>query len=156
MRRSKMWGLTALIAIAALAAGIWMGHSYADSNSPAPGSEADPLITKSYVDQALAELKDSLSGEGPGAIALEVVTVPAGQRLIGYAGTELILRAGQARAVAPSVDNGLPDLTAGTNLPPDATIPANHLLLLPRDDGRGLQAITDLIVMVRGRWTIEP
>jgi len=31
----------------------------------------------------------------------------------------------------------------------------NHLLLVPRNDGRGITAVTDIWVMVRGTYTVQ-
>ena len=35
------------------------------------------------------------------------------------------------------------------------TVGANHLILVPREDGRGIYAITDITVMVKGIYTIQ-
>lgn len=104
-----------------------------------PGTETDPLVSKSYVDQ-LARWR--------------LVTVEAGRTLVASEGTELVLRAGQAKAVA-SASGGLADVTAGKDLANREVIKANHLLLVPRGDGRGIQAVTQVILLVRGGYGIQ-
>jgi hypothetical protein len=108
-----------------------------------PGSESDPVVTKSYVDKALAEAGG----------AFVPVEVAAGLRVIGGAGAEIILRSGEAAAIG-NENNGVSDLTDGLDLPTGAVVQQNHLLLVPRDDGRGIAATTDMWVMVRGAYTI--
>lgn len=149
--------LVAVFVTAALLLGLWLGTGLAATTTPAPGSDQDPLVTKSYVDQEIAKLQDSL-GEGGGDgsfVPLQVVTVPAGQRLIGLEGTEFILRSGKGKIVGSSA-GGIPDLTGAKDLANNIDIPANHLLLIPRSDERGLRATTNLVVMVRGRYEIKP
>ncbi len=163
MRKMSLRVTAALVAIA-LATGLWLGQSYAASNALDPGSAQDPLVTRTYVDQEIAKLKESLSNSGTGTgtgggtetpgNVLEIVVVPKGQQLTGYEGTEFILRSGTARAVA-SAAGGLSNLTDGKNIPSGATIPLDNLILFPRSDGRGFRAVSEIIVLVRGKWSID-
>lgn len=118
--------------------GFLVGHQ-GRASSVAPGSDADPLVTKSYVDQFLA---------------LVVFELAKGQTLVGGAGTEIIVRSGTAKAVAGQL-GGVCDLTGGRDLAQGETVKANHLLLVPRADGRGIRADTAVWVMVRGPYTIK-
>lgn len=163
MRKVNL-SLVVLLTAVALVAGLWMGRVYAASNA-APGSDLDPLVSKSYVDDAIARLAATLDaitlpGEDPSdpptvSIGLKVVTVAKGESLIAYEGTEFILRSGQATVIG-SAAGGIPDLTAGKDLPDKTAVPANHLLLFPRSDQRGIKAVTNIIVMVRGEYSIQP
>ncbi len=158
--------------------GLWAGSmivSNADGLTAAnqPGSVGDPVVTKSYVDEAVqklvknelsqlnlssdqikqmiaAELKKSPSG----ASALSVVTFNNGETLYAGEGAEFIVRTG--KAVAYSNDgNGIPDVTGGKDLPNGTAIANNHLLIFPRE-GRGIKAASDnkgaIYVMVRGNY----
>ena len=116
-----------------------------------PGSPEDPVVTKSYVDAQIAAVKD---GAGGSAAVFEPVFVEAGKNLIGGAGTELILRSGGALAIAKGQD-GLSDVTQGKDLSGGFAVTRNHLLLIPRADGRGINAATDIWVMVKGTYSIE-
>ena len=104
-----------------------------------PGSGTDPLVSKSYVDA-----KTSYTP----------IQVTAGKQLIGKEGTEVILRSGEATAIDNGA-NGVSDITAGTDLMTGMQVGMNHLLLVPRDDGRGIYAVTDIWVMVRGDYIIK-
>lgn len=116
-----------------------LGVSIAMAATNQPGSEADPVVTKSYV--------DSRTSYSP-------ISLTAGQKLIGGEGTEIILRSGEATAIDNGA-NGISDLTIGTDLMTGSQVVTNHLLLVPRKDGRGITATTDIWVMVRGTYTIQ-
>jgi hypothetical protein len=136
---SKKTALICLVALLCVA-----GTAAALAASGAPGSESDPVVTQSYVDKLLSEA---------GGVFLPV-EVAAGKRLIGGAGAEIIVRSGEA-AIVSNENNGVSDLTLGLDLMTGESAQPNHLLLVPRDDGRGLAATTDLWVMVRGAYTIQ-
>src|SRR5690349_9511559 len=98
----------------------------ADSAQPQAGSADDPLVTKSYVDQAIAKLQGgptstpTAGGSGSTGTStdstLQVVTLQAGQVLMAGTGAEFIVRTGKTVAVSNDA-NGIPDLTAGKDLP---------------------------------------
>ncbi|MDD3169371.1 MAG: hypothetical protein PHC91_07930 [Eubacteriales bacterium] len=115
-----------------------------------PGSESDPVVTKSYVDSQIAQLHSS----GTVSDTYTVVKVNAGQKVIGKGGTEIILRSGEATAIDNGA-NGVSDITAGQDLMTGQRVGMNHLLLVPKEDGRGIQAITELYVMIRGSYSIQ-
>ena len=118
----------------------WFGRGLAFAgNAPLPGSEEDPLVSRAYVDSVLA---------------MKVVEVSPGQSLIGYSGTEIILRAGTATVIDSEL-GGLCDCTEGVDLTKGANVPINHLLLVPRDDGRGIKATSKVVVMVRGKFDVK-
>lgn len=127
-----------------------------------PGAEDDPLVTLSYVTRSIEQIKtyidtkiDGLSGSGTDSSnELVVVNVSNGQFLIGNSGTEIILRAGKATAVVSDL-GGLTDITAGVDLGKNTVIPTNHLLIIPRDDGRGVYCVSDAVFMVRGEYTVR-
>ncbi|WP_027398792.1 hypothetical protein [Anaerovorax odorimutans] len=118
--------------------------------STTPGSEDDPVVTKSYVDSQIAELKSNNTT----AETFKAIEVKAGQKLIGSEGTEIILRSGEAKAIDNGA-NGVSDISDGKDLMTGYWVYPNHLLLTPRDDGRGISATTDIWVMVRGSYTIQ-
>lgn len=129
-----------------------------------PGGNDDPLISKSYIENVLmpsikqyveSRIAEVNSGTGSGtAEAFKVVQVKKDQQLICSAGTELILRMGTATIIATE-KGGLADTTAGFDLANNAPMPANHLLIVPVADGRGVKANSDTLVMVKGGYTIK-
>ncbi|MBO5136717.1 MAG: hypothetical protein J6C17_05025 [Clostridia bacterium] len=132
------------------------------------GSSNDPLISLSYIENTLKpqleKYIDSKIGSmdnsyGGGSVSssgdkFTVVNLKKGNRLICEAGSELILRMGQAVIIA-TPKGGLADTTAGYDLPDGTLMPSNHLLIVPVADGRGMLATSDGIVMVKGGYSIE-
>ncbi|NCB41869.1 MAG: hypothetical protein EOM59_04540 [Clostridia bacterium] len=114
------------------------------------GTAADPVVTKSYVDALFASISEGNSSAG----AFQVVEVQAGAKLIGEAGTEMILRGGKATAIDNGKD-GISDLTAGKDLKTGTSVSMNHLLLIPKDDGRGILCTIRSWVMVKGEYEIQ-
>jgi len=160
-KAAKIAALVVLVIIIGFGLG-WYQSVEADSSST-PGNIDDPIVTKSYVDQAVAKLvKEELEKGGTGKIgsdlsAIEVVTVPWGSKLIVGDGGELIVRSG--KAIAYSQDkNGLSDLTDGLDISPGRPVAANHLILAPRG-GRGVEAdpkqSKGLVVLVRGGYQLQ-
>lgn len=130
-----------------------------------PGSADDPIVTKSYVDQVKEEMKaeileqvlEEASASKPGAgIALVVEALEPGESIIGFSGTEFIVRTGEVVAIEGANGDGITDITEGTNIDGGQVVEHDHLLLLPRDDGRGLkvQGTQTAYIMVRGEYTI--
>ena len=119
-----------------------------------PGSSEDPIVSKSYVDSKIAEALAGLDGGGAGGGTFTPINIGPGKKMIGGEGTELILRSGRAKAVATGSD-GLSDVTVASDVKAGNNIVQNHLLLIPRDDGRGIEAITDIWVMVKGPYTVK-
>lgn len=129
-----------------------------------PGSEDDPLVTLSYVNKKIEQLKyyidEKLAGNAGASNSNEfiVVELVRGQSLILGGSSEAILRSGEARSISRilnGIDNGLCDITVGADIKMDQLIKENHLLLSPRDDGRGARASKDTIFLVRGTYEIR-
>lgn len=125
--------LTGIITVLVLGIGVASGAV------ATPGSSEDPVVTKSYVDVK---------------VSYSPVKMEIGQVLIGDEGTEIILRSGEATAIDNGV-NGVSDITAGKDLMSGNQVVSNHLLLIPRKDGRGIQVSTEAWVMVRGSYTVQ-
>lgn len=163
-----------------------------------PGTDSDPLVTQSYVDEKISELttkvnelttkvndltakeksltesvtsltatNDELTGivdglmkkvdENEKATLFEVLELKKDQQLILGASAEIILRGGKATAIA-STSGGLSDITAGTgkDVLTGQQVPLNHLLLISRDDGRGLKVTTEKAwILVKGKYSIK-
>ncbi|MBC7104374.1 MAG: hypothetical protein H5T97_00365 [Firmicutes bacterium] len=109
------------------------------ATSPAPGSAEDPLVARSYVDRW---------------VKWEVMELQRNQVLEGKAGAMVVVRRGPAVTRDPT-GNGIPDLTAGGDLFDAQSVPLNHLLLIPRSDGRGIVARGPVWVMYRGEIVVR-
>lgn len=148
------------------------------------GTESDPLVSKSYVDSKIGEVLALINGTGGtgagsaantdeivaqvlaqinegdatgGSVAVNgyvPVSVKVGQTIYGSEGTELILRAGKGQAVINGVD-GLVDITTGGELLNGGKAVKNHLLIVPRDDGRGIKVTEAAWFLVKGGYEIK-
>lgn len=136
-----------------------------------PGSSGDPLITLSYFEQKMDELKEEFSKftttkeetkedeekkeieVDTSAFIFKIENLKAGSTLKCGEGTEFIIRTGEMKAVA-SASGGLSDVTEGTNIDGDAVVPKNHHIVVPRDDGRGLSVVTGGAIMIKGKYEI--
>ncbi|MBO5743770.1 MAG: hypothetical protein J6R68_05760 [Clostridia bacterium] len=121
-----------------------------------PGSNEDPLVTLSYINDVLmpqvksyVDSKATASNDG-----FEIVNLKSGQTVIAGASTEMILRMGNAQIVATQ-KGGVADVTSGFDLQNGAVMPSNHLLIVPLDDGRGAQMLSDGIIMIKGNYTVK-
>ena len=108
-----------------------------------PGTDGDPLITRSYVESVIYP-----------NTRFKVVEVPAGKSVILNEGTEAILRMGTCSVIA-SQKGGLSDVTMGFDLADGIVVQGNHHLICPLNDGRGLKASTTCLIMIKGNYTIK-
>ena len=110
----------------------------------------DPLITESYLnDVFFQKVKDYIAGNSS---SYKLVTVKKGGSLAANEGCEFIVRQGDARVVVSSL-GGISDITDGVDII-TGHLPLNHLMVVPRTDGRGFIADTDVLVMVKGSHKI--
>ena len=135
------------------------------------GSEGDPLVTLSYlndtfldtiltkVDQKIAarnsQIAQELGGQSASGTALTftVVTLSKGQVLTGDIGCEVMLRVGTASCVSPS-SPGLIDESSASALNNGGALVQNHLYMMTIE-GRGVQATAATTkLLVRGTYTI--
>ena len=112
-----------------------------------PGTDGDPLITKSYIDSVVYPYIDSTT-------QFKVVDVPANKSVICSAGTELILRMGNCSVIGTQ-KGGVSDVTMGFDLADGIVVQGNHHLICPLDDGRGLKTSTTCLVMIKGNYKIK-
>lgn len=143
-----------------------------------PGSDKDPLISLSYFESKIEELNEeitealtkvlnekfakaekniesSLDEIKENGVAnpstFEVVNVKTNETLICDSGTEIIVRSGKFTAIG-SAAGGISDITSGKDLSTGETIINNHLLIVPRNDGRGIIAKVAGAVMIKGNY----
>lgn len=138
----------------------------------APGDTNDPIVVLSYLNDRLSALisdynlgsiddmqkqidsLDSSSGSGgTSGVSLEIVEIKAGEKIIAGEGTELILRGGEAFIIG-SEKGGISDVTLGKDFVSGMAVVPNHLMIVPRDDGRGVYADDYAIFMVRGSYEV--
>lgn len=125
---------------------------FAFTAAAAPGTDDDPLVSKSYIDSVVYPYIDSVAASDKAGV--QIVNLEAGESIYCNAGTELILRGGEA-SVITSEKGGICDVTSGYDLADGTEIYPNHLLIVPVADGRGAYAVTDVILMVRGGYEVK-
>lgn len=108
---------------------------YAKANA---GSQDDPLVTKSYVDTVMS---------------FKPLELAKGQSVYGGEGCEIIVRGGFVTVIAPK--DGVADITAGKDLAQGFLAPTNHLLVISREDGRGVKAQETSWILVRGKYSVQ-
>ncbi len=113
------------------------------------GSEADPLVTYSYVNETF---KNEVISDANGGFVL--VTLNKGQVLNGEIGTEVLLRVGTAQCMAKS-SPGLIDTTDASTINDGTALKKNHLYMMTIED-RGVKATASTVkVLVRGSYTVS-
>lgn len=140
-----------------------------------PGDTNDPIVVLSYLNDRLTSLikdynledideikeqVDDLGGNSTGTTGsgstssdLVVVEINAGEKIIAGAGAELILRGGKATVVGSEL-GGLTNVTMGKDFVSGMEVVPNNLLIVPRDDGRGVYTDSHAIFMVRGTYEV--
>ena len=130
-----------------------------------PGTKEDPIVTQTYVEKRNEQLRyyidqkvEELQGKVNQTQAnqfFQVIEVQKGQKVFCKASTELIVRSGQAKAIA-SAAGGLSNLISGKDLKSGDVVPMNQLILVPRDDGRGIDITADkTFILIKGGYEIK-
>jgi len=142
-----------VLAITVLLVSMGMNQMFA-----APGDSSDPVITLSYIESILIPNVKKMIEEQITKIqetsTFEVVSIAKGHTLLGEAGTELILRMGKAKIVSTK-KGGIANVTSGVDLSNGTDVPSNSLLIVPLGDGRGMEILEDVIVMVKGNYSVK-
>ena len=171
---------TIRIVLITLAAALLLGiAALAASAATSAGSEDDPLVTLSYINdvflpyvtelfhkdleeketalqEALEERVTALEravGSGAGGKEYVVETLEAGQTLVCQRGAELMLRIGRAAVTAENVP-GLVDTATTGNLNDGEELIVNHLYMVTIN-GHGVRALETVKILVRGEYTIS-
>ena len=83
----------------------------------------------------------------------EVIEVMLGSKVVAKSPCDIMLRSGTAVAISQYDSQGLSDYTAGAEVMNGDSITINHMMLIPRGDGRGTSA--NAFIMIRGEYAIE-
>jgi len=136
----------------------------ADANqaaaNAAAGSAEDPLITLSYLNSVLSGSALNSLGSldlSDFSSAYTVLELWRGDKVrAGTNSVELILRpGGEAKVISPHDIMVLADLTSGIELMNGDDLPKNHVVLIPRADGRAISITSEVAyIMVRGDYEV--
>lgn len=136
MKNKKMLITLLLIAIMVFGAGYVVGAVTAE-----PGSNEDPLITKSYLDTRIEEFNKETG--------YQKITVSKGRSLVCAAGTQVIMTSGTAKANAVLLDT-----TVGKKTSKSKKLAKNHTLLVTKD-ATAIKASGSSVVYVLGNYTLN-
>ncbi len=142
----------------------------------------DPLVSLSYVEKLRAEIKSEVKAEvraemqtqiselvkeevakqinsgvggGTADYSFVTVTLQAGEKLMAKSSCELLVRSGSCKAITPSSSQALIDKTNDTSIQNGADVVKNHLISIPKADGRGVIAIwSGTEIIIRGEYEI--
>ncbi|MDR0958598.1 MAG: hypothetical protein LBM16_05245 [Clostridiales bacterium] len=113
-------------------------------------------LTETQKAEIVSELLAKVEGlitQGGSKEEFEPGFIQAGQTITLDGGTEFALRSGTAKAFITG-ENGLSDFTDGVDLLNGQNVPVNHLIIVPRSDGRGIIAVTDCWFIVKGAYSV--
>ena len=147
-----------------------------------PGSEGDPIVTLSFVDKKIEQIKyyvdstigvnqidiekldaelkkkdreiEELKRKVESSLTFEVVELERGQSLIADEGAEIIIRSGKTSAVYGQ-QGGLSDITSAKDLQKGESIELNHMLIASRGDGRGVKAESKVYLIIKGGYELK-
>ena len=158
MSRKKLFtiAICVLVAVAALSAAVYAAVSY--------GSQDDPLISKSYLDEVLApKLEADFQAELDAAMAniekqessdFAVISLTKGQTVSCGVGCEVMLRIGSAEALGADYPV-LVDSTNGDSVSNGSALKSNHLYLVTIA-GNGFKATAGTTkLLIRGNYTVN-
>ena len=165
-----------------LAAGLGLLISVGAVGTYAYDGTTDPLISLSFLEKFKAEELDPQTDELNKRIAAleakieqmeraedtpettspvveagyEIVRVTAGMKVLAGDSCDIMLRSGTAVAIAPLATQGLSDYTSGSEILDGEEITINHMMLIPRGDGRGIRITSEeAYIMIRGAYALE-
>ncbi|MDD3705772.1 MAG: hypothetical protein PHC45_06910 [Clostridiaceae bacterium] len=149
-----------------------------------PGSEQDPIVTQSYVEQKseqikyyidslvaqenaklkaelelkgqeIAKLREEIKNAANAAGKFQVVEMQKNHILIAGEGAEIIPRSGKFSAIEDAF-GGLSDITAARDLKNGEAVVNNHMLIAARGEGRGLKALADKsFLIIKGTYSLQ-
>ncbi|HOM42547.1 MAG TPA: hypothetical protein PK481_03320 [Bacillota bacterium] len=178
--KSRKTGIIVLTAIILVLSAVVISAA----DGVAPGSEQDPIVTQSYVEQKseqikyyidsmlaqetaklktelelkeqeIAKLREEIKDAAKAAGKFQVVEMQKGQMLIAGEGAEIIPRSGKFSAIEDAF-GGLSDITAAKDLKNGEAVVNNHMLIAARGEGRGLKALADKsFLIIKGTYTLQ-
>lgn len=133
----KKWMLGIVLSVVLVfGAGVAVGAAGTE-----PGSNSDPLITKSYLDSRMANVTAECS--------YQEVTLSKGKKLVCPKGTQIVLISGSAQTTA-----SLSDITVGQRVAKNKAVSANHSCLVTKDS-TGVKASKSCTLFVAGEYKIQ-
>ena len=179
MRNKKLKFAAVIVAMAIVAASLFILGA---ADGADPGSEGDPIVTLSFVEKKIEQIKyymdlnldysraeiddmilelekideiiNDLKEKVENALTFKVVEMKRGQILLSGEGAEIIVRSGKTTAIYGK-NGGLSDITSAKDLKDGEAIVLNHMLISSRDDGRGIKAGDGVFILIKGSYILK-
>lgn len=128
------------------------GTSGTDANTLTRISNLETDVTSArsridFMDTTVRNLSEGTS--------YQVIRVDPGIRILASDTGEVILRSGTARVIGNEHGEGLSDLTSGYEIKNGELIAKDHLILIPRGDGRGIITETVCYIIYKGLYYMQ-
>ena len=165
MKNLKKSLISLILLLTVLAIGVSADDAYSTKN--------DPLVSLSYVNdvlgpQIMAEVLEKIDSQYIKITDIKelsggeytLVTLEKHQTLMAKGVCEIVVLSGNATVLITSSTNieaaqGLIDVTDGAVVTNGNIIKANHQVIIPKADGRGIAAVSSgVTVLVKGAYTI--
>lgn len=104
----------------------------------------DTTKRMNFIDNTVRNLSDGT--------LYQVIKLDPGVKVLASGTGEVILRSGTAKVIGNEHGEGISDLTAGREVKDGETIQKDHLLLVPRGDGRGIITETVCYIIYKGLY----
>jgi len=125
-----------------------------EQNSANTDKITEDVLTKLEALVSVSNNNNSNSSTQIQQAAYSPVYLEDGQTILGEEGSEFIMRSGSGRAYITGVA-GITDITSGREVNDKERISLNHLLIVPRNDGRGIKVSEGTWFLVRGGYKIN-
>jgi len=125
-----------------------------EQNSANTDKITEDVLTKLEALVSVSNNNNSNSNIQIQQAAYNPVYLEEGQIILGEEGSEFIMRSGNGRAYITGVA-GITDITSGREVNDKERISLNHLLVVPRNDGRGIKVSEGTWFLVKGGYKIN-
>ncbi len=165
MLKDKLYKYKQVVMGAVIGLAIGAALTIPFSEAEGAGTSSDPLVTVSYMQDQMAQMKaDILEQVGTakdseqttssqGTSLFEILNVEKDSKIYFGDSAEFILRVGSATVLDPNTV-GIPDLTDGDKVMASEAVPIDHHMLVPSNDGRGIVVTADSWIMIKGTYTV--
>ena len=121
--------------------------SYANENT-------ELFTSDEFINSVAEKVSEKVGGTAAPSTTFQRVDLKAGQTLSMGIGCEVLLRLGTANCVSSGTP-GLIDMSDSTEIANGKALLKNHLYLCTVDGGRGVKAVSNITVFVRGTHSIS-
>ena len=112
------------------------------------------FTSEDFINRVAEKVSEKVGAPAGASSTFQRVDVKAGQTLNMGIGCEVLLRLGTANCVSSGTP-GLIDMSDSTEIANGKALLKNHLYLCTVDGGRGVKAVSNITVFVRGTYSVS-